>query len=393
VNTIKSQISLRVSIELMQGWIAIHRSIMDHWIAQSDVDFSRWCKLMLQVNHKPKKHRLGNNLIEVKRGQSSNSLRTWADLFKCSTKGVSSWFKVLEEDDMIKVETLGSGKHKTTLVTVVNYDQYQDVSETQEKHNGNAKDTLQIHDGNSMESERKLEPDTNNNGNNGNNENKENNETKEQGGMGESHDSQHPHFIIFQRFQKKIKDDYRTILNMPSQITFREFSKLVSQFGEELIFNELSEFSKNHSVLARDSVYRTLLNWLKKASIPENQIDFKNIFIYYYSKYSNGEQYIWSSKDDNSLKYLMDKIEKSWSNKASNADKEFDHEQAKKTLKTLLDRLPPFYQDKLDVTFLNSEFNKIAIEVQKSKQKGHENTSISRKAKKTGERKSFVPNG
>ena len=89
----------------------------------------------------------------------------------------------------------------------------------------------------------------------------------------------------------------------------------------------------------------------------------------------------------------MDKIEKSWSNKASNADKEFDHEQAKKTLKTLLDRLPPFYQDKLDVTFLNSEFNKIAIEVQKSKQKGHENTSISRKAKKTGERKSFVPNG
>lgn len=114
----------------MIGWIKIHRKLKDHWIWSDPVKFQWWLLMLLEANHKTSKIHLGNQLYEVKRGQSAKSLRTWASIFGCSPKTVSAFFKILESDKMLVITTIGKSKQSTTLITIVKYDDYQGSEET-----------------------------------------------------------------------------------------------------------------------------------------------------------------------------------------------------------------------------------------------------------------------
>lgn len=146
------------------GFISLFRSIKNHWIFQNDQYFKWWILILLEANFKDNKIVLGYDIHEVKRGQCANSLRTWSNLFACSTKTVSKFFNLLKKDGMIFTETIGKGKHSTTLVNINNYNDYQLSMETQqgekEKRNGNATETQEPFSG-----------DTTNNDNNDNNDN------------------------------------------------------------------------------------------------------------------------------------------------------------------------------------------------------------------------------
>lgn len=124
-----------------QGWVLLYRSIQNHWIWNNDKYLKWWLTILLQVNHSEAKFLLGNELITIKKGQSCNSLRTWATLFKCTPKTVSSFFKLLQKEKMISVKTIGKSKQSTTLVTIDKYDEYQTVS----KREVNAKETQSKH--------------------------------------------------------------------------------------------------------------------------------------------------------------------------------------------------------------------------------------------------------
>lgn len=113
------------------GWIKVYRSIKNHWIFENEKFLKWWFILLFEVNHKDGRMALGYELHDIKKGSSSNSLRTWATLFNTSTKSVSRFFNLLEKDNMIKRETIGKGKQSTTLVTVTNYANYQIQQETQ----------------------------------------------------------------------------------------------------------------------------------------------------------------------------------------------------------------------------------------------------------------------
>lgn len=112
------------------GWFKVYRSIFNHWVGADPVSFWRFSKLISEVNYFPSKFKLGDSLLMVERGQSTKSLRSWAVIFNCTPKTVSKFFDLLEEDGMISRQTIGKGKHSTTLVTVRNYDQYQGGEET-----------------------------------------------------------------------------------------------------------------------------------------------------------------------------------------------------------------------------------------------------------------------
>lgn len=109
---------------MKDGWIKLHRKIENHWIFDNAEYLKAWITIILECNHKDNKSLIKGELLDCKRGQSLNSLKTWASLF--GTRGWSmqvtrSYFTLLQKDGMIKAE----GLKYTTRLTVMNYDSYQ----------------------------------------------------------------------------------------------------------------------------------------------------------------------------------------------------------------------------------------------------------------------------
>ncbi len=131
------------------GYIRLQRSIQESWI-WNDRRLKWWLVILLNVNHAETTVAVGNNIYPCRPGQSYRSIESWAVLFGCAKSTVNKFFDLLQRDDMIIRETIGKGKRRKHLLTVVNWSKYQ--------ANGNGKKSV---------SERKLTP--NNNENNENN--------------------------------------------------------------------------------------------------------------------------------------------------------------------------------------------------------------------------------
>lgn len=127
----------------MEGWIKLHRQIKDHWLWKSDNRFKWWVDILLTVNHTDSKVLIKGTLIECKRGQSIRSLESWAKEWNVSKGAVRDFFKLLQSDQMLQIESL----QFTTRITVCNYEDYQDelnAKETQKKRKENAEETLAL---------------------------------------------------------------------------------------------------------------------------------------------------------------------------------------------------------------------------------------------------------
>ena len=98
--------------------------------------------ILFTVNFEPKKVNIKNTVFECKRGESLLSLDSWAKLFgrNWNKSKVRRFFVCLESDSMIVTKS----EHKTTRLTVCNYERYQDernANETQTKRKRNASET------------------------------------------------------------------------------------------------------------------------------------------------------------------------------------------------------------------------------------------------------------
>jgi hypothetical protein len=103
------------------GYISLFRSIRKHWIWQDAEKLKWWLDILLEVNHKPQKVLIGGKLIECKRGQSLNSLLTWAKRWRTNVSKVRRFLYLLKSDSMVVLENVS----KTTRLTVCKYDSYQ----------------------------------------------------------------------------------------------------------------------------------------------------------------------------------------------------------------------------------------------------------------------------
>lgn len=143
---------------MSQGWIKVHRQIKEHYLFKEKRVFSKfeaWMDILLMANHADNKFILGNELIELKKGQFITSELKLMSNWNWSKSKVRSFLSLLQSDSMIVLTT---DKKKTTL-TVVKYGDYQ-VSETTEKPQRDHKRTTS-----------RPQADTNNNDKNDNNEN------------------------------------------------------------------------------------------------------------------------------------------------------------------------------------------------------------------------------
>lgn len=129
-----------------QGWILLYRSIRDHWIWERERVFDQthaWIDLLLDVNHEERKIIIDGQPVIVGRGQKWTSVRTLADRWGWSRKKVQNFLALLQTDSMVSLKRTKKG----TLLTVVNYDDFQipgDTKGTLRGHQGDTEGTKQI---------------------------------------------------------------------------------------------------------------------------------------------------------------------------------------------------------------------------------------------------------
>ena len=153
---------------MQQGWISLHRSLMEHWVYEEKpfCKLGAWVDLLLMVNHAENKMSAGNRLITIKRGQTFTSYRSLALRWGWGVERIKAFLRLLNEDNMITIETTTHG----TLLTVVNYGFYQDVQHTdgtQTERKQNANGTLAEH----FQNANRTQTERNNNDNKEKNEN------------------------------------------------------------------------------------------------------------------------------------------------------------------------------------------------------------------------------
>lgn len=157
-----------------KGWIALHRSIRDHWLYQEKRVFSKyeaWLDILMDANHQTNKIVFDGQLLEVKRGQKVTSIRQLADRWGWSRTKVRDFLDLLESDTMLTRES----DSKKTVITVVNYDSYQSdkpQKSHQKSHQPDNKSATEV-----------PQKDTNNNDNNVNNEKQINNDVDDVKGV------------------------------------------------------------------------------------------------------------------------------------------------------------------------------------------------------------------
>lgn len=110
---------------MAEGWIKLHREIVDHWIWQDPFKLRAWLDLIMLANHKPKKILINGQLVTIDVGQHWTSYEHLAIRWKCSKGRVMRFLKLLKDDGMVTYKATPNG----TLINVVNYRVYQGFSE------------------------------------------------------------------------------------------------------------------------------------------------------------------------------------------------------------------------------------------------------------------------
>lgn len=123
-----------------QGWIKLHRQILDNEIWDDGEPFSKahaWIDLLLTANHESRRIIFDGNLVEVKRGQKITSVRILGERWHWSAQKVLRFLKMLEALQMIT----RNANSRRTLITIVNYDKYQGEDENDGTLTEHSRDT------------------------------------------------------------------------------------------------------------------------------------------------------------------------------------------------------------------------------------------------------------
>lgn len=123
------------------GYIAIDRGIFDHWIARNAKRFKAWQWLIAEAAHAPMGKRGTWGVVHVERGELVGSIRTFAAKWRWTKSSVDRFLKRLANEGMVRLRTtrLKTGtpsgtatapflEHDVTVITICNYDAFQNSS-------------------------------------------------------------------------------------------------------------------------------------------------------------------------------------------------------------------------------------------------------------------------
>lgn len=110
----------------MEGWIKLHKSIMNNWVWSDPVALKAWLDLLISVNYIDKKILFDGDLMTIERGQIMTSIRKLAEKWACTPRKANKLLQCFVNDEMVTLKKTKRG----TLLTVLNYGLYQDMRDT-----------------------------------------------------------------------------------------------------------------------------------------------------------------------------------------------------------------------------------------------------------------------
>ena len=251
-----------------KGWICLYRQLQDCWLWCGNEPFdkrSAWVDLLLLANHADKDIMFDGAKVTIGRGQYMTSVRKLSERWKWSKDKTLKFLRALETDGMITKDS----DSRRTLVTIANYDIYQDAqdSATDAERTLNGHLPVQSTDAERTLNGRSLA--TNNNDNNVNNEEQCNNENNIYTDSAESDAPPEP--------PKKKKDtkhqygEYNHVL-----LTDKQRDKLFEDYGEAEALEAikfLDEYiqmkgykAKDHNLVMRKWVFDAVREQKQKQS-------------------------------------------------------------------------------------------------------------------------------
>ena len=113
----------------MEGWIKLHRKLLDHWIFKNEKYLKAWIWFLLKANHKENKILMGAEIMDIERGEFVTSIYKICEATGLTSQNVRTLIRLLENDQMINKRTTS----KLTKITILNYDSYQIDQQTDNK--------------------------------------------------------------------------------------------------------------------------------------------------------------------------------------------------------------------------------------------------------------------
>jgi len=117
----------------MEGYINLHRTLLDSMIFSSQTGLKIWIWLLLKASFKKRYVSLkigrGETIVTIERGQLLFGRYKAEEELCIDGSTVYKWIKKLEENDMISIES----NNQYSIITICNYDTYQTESETKEQ--------------------------------------------------------------------------------------------------------------------------------------------------------------------------------------------------------------------------------------------------------------------
>ncbi len=109
---------------MQQGWIKLHRSILENFLWQEERKFSKaeaWLELLLTANYEERKILIAGQSVKVETGQILTTMKYLAQHWGWSSSKVKFFLNLLEVEGMIATKRTS----KYTLITILKWGFYQ----------------------------------------------------------------------------------------------------------------------------------------------------------------------------------------------------------------------------------------------------------------------------
>ncbi|MCY6957928.1 DnaD domain protein [Clostridium brassicae] len=221
---------------MAEGWIKLYRNIQEHWIWQDPQKLKWWLDILLLANHKDNKFLLGNELMQLERGEHHTSELKLAERWGVSKTTVRRFLNLLQSDEMIELKKSKKG----TTLKVSNYNAFQDFSEdekTIKEPQKNHKKTIK-------------EPYENHTVYTNNNEKNEKNEKNDNNYINNNKEDE----------LNPLKEYQNNIFPTPGMIEIQSIQKWSSNLGNELVVHAIGIAAENN-VRNYKYIERILMDW------------------------------------------------------------------------------------------------------------------------------------
>lgn len=237
-----------------KGYIAIYRSIKEHWVYESERKRTRleaWIDLLLMASHAGTKEPIGQDLIMIDRGQVLTSQDKLAEQWGWDRNLVRKFLNMLMKDGMIDVKPT----NKFTIITIAQYALYQiehqqqtiNKPTTHQQQTNNAPHTIMLNNDNNVKEVIYSDEQTKS----------------------------------FEAFEKWLNVHAPMVGKLPEKFTIEQYLKAKEKYSTEQMTLILTRMH-NYKPLVKNntSAYLTFLNWAerqwpKPTTIPGYQLDEK----------------------------------------------------------------------------------------------------------------------